>query len=229
MCNRYKTPQLERFSELMPGPLFPKWRPGIGPWGRGPFVRDRGAGRELVVGQWALIGDRDTRANSAPRMTNCARWESIATLRTFKGPWARKQRCIVPAEAFDYPNWESGRNVWWSFTRADGDLWALAGIYNDWTDPATGEVLPSYAMITQNCDGHPLLSRVHKHVDDLPDDQQDKRTVVPIEMTDIDVWLRGPVDEASDLVKLPPASLYVAGPTTASAPPGPGPVQASLI
>jgi len=34
--------------------------------------------------------------------------------------------------------------------------WALAGLWNEWADLATGEVLPSYTVITQNCDGHPV-------------------------------------------------------------------------
>jgi len=136
----------------------------------------------------------------------------------------------VPAESFDYPNWESGKNEWWTLRRADGELWALAGIYNDWTDPTTGELVPSYAMVTQNCDGHPLLARFHKPEPDLPLGKQDKRTVVPIELKNIDTWMRGPVDEASDLVKVPPASLYLAGPAAAAVPRSlPPPEQPSLL
>lgn len=216
MCNRYRPPREpldERPGELAPGPVFPRWKPSIGPFGQGPFVRDKGTGRELVVGQWALIGDHDKKADNKPRMTNNARWETIATLRTYKGPWARGQRCIVPAESFDYPNWESLKNEWWTLRRADGEVCALAGIWNDWTDPATGELVPSYAMVTQNCDGHSLLARFHKPDEKLPADQQDKRTVVPIELADIDTWLRGSIEEASALIRVPPASLYDAGPS----------------
>lgn len=50
----------------------------------------------------------------------------------------------------------------WRFRRRDGDLWGLAGLYNEWTDPVTGEIVPRYTMRTLNCDGHPLLSRMHK-------------------------------------------------------------------
>ena len=52
--------------------------------------------------------------------------------------------------------------MWWTLRRADGEPWHLAGIWNAWTDPTTGEVFESYSMLTQNCDGHPLLSRFHK-------------------------------------------------------------------
>ena len=46
--------------------------------------------------------------------------------------------------------------------RADGAPWALGGIWSEWTDPASGEIVPSYSMITINCDDHPLLARLHR-------------------------------------------------------------------
>lgn len=149
-------------------------------------------------------------------MTNCARWEELAQKKTYKGPWARSQRCLIPAERFDYPNWESGSNVWWTFRRADGQPWHLAGIWNAWTDKATGEVFESYSMLTQNCDAHPLVNRFHKPDPDLPPDKQDKRTVVPLEVGDFRTWLTGTNEEAARSVTLPPVELYDAGPDQVS-------------
>lgn len=51
-------------------------------------------------------------------------------------------------------------------------------------------------MLTQNCDGHPLLSRFHRPEPSLPMDKQDKRTVVPLEVSDFKTWLTGTEDEA---------------------------------
>ena len=87
-----------------------------------------------------------------------------------------------PRRTFDHPNWETNKNVWWTLRRADEQPWHLAGIWNAWTDPTTGEVLESYSMLTQNCDGLPFLSRFHKSEPDLPPDMQDKRTAVPLEV-----------------------------------------------
>ena len=64
--------------------------------------------RELVVGQWALI-PWFAKAAKRPYSTN-ARFETVATAASFKQPWARSQRCIVPADWFDEPHWESGKN-----------------------------------------------------------------------------------------------------------------------
>ncbi|CAM5796324.1 hypothetical protein [Rhizobacter fulvus] len=95
--------------------------------------------------------------------------------------------------------------------------------WNTWVDPATGEVFESYSMLTQNCDGHPLLSRFHKPEVLLPMDQQDKRTVVPLEVADFRTWLTGSVEEAKALIRLQPTDLYDARPD------GPTAVQPDLL
>ena len=214
MCNQYAPPGPERVAEYFrtEQPREP-YRPGIGPWGRGPFVRTTPAGREAVVGQWALIADNAKEAKSSARiMTNNARSESVASKPTFRGPWARGQRCLIPAESFLEPNWESGKNVWWRFRRADGNPWALAGIWNTWTDPTSGEIVPSYTMMTINADAHPLMSRMHKPDPKLAPNEQDKRSVVVIEPVDFDVWLGGTIEDAKSLIRLAPMEVFAAGP-----------------
>jgi putative SOS response-associated peptidase YedK len=200
----------ERFRVTVPAEPY---KPSIGPWGRGPFIRLRNGSRECVVGQWALIGDGAREAVSSARiMTNNARSESVAEKRTFRGPWLRGQRCLIPADHFQEPNWESGRNVWWRFRRADSSPLALAGLWNDWADPATGEILPSYTMLTMNCDGHPLLARMHKPDPKLPADRQDKRAVVPLDEADWEAWLQGSVPQVAGLLRVPPVGSLLAAP-----------------
>lgn len=70
----------------------------------------------------------------------------------------------------------------------------------------------SYSILTQNCDGHPLLSRFHKPETSLPMDRQDKRTVVPLEAGDFRTWLTGTEKEAKALIRLQPAERYDARP-----------------
>ena len=216
MCNRYVSPEagdMERYFHL--GGRNP-WRGGeVFPRGQGPFVRSAReapeAGRELVVGQWGLV-PWFAKTPKLTYSTNNARAEELAAKATFKHPWARGQRCIIPAVSFDEPNWESGKNVWWRFRRADGQLWGLAGLWNTWTDKTTGEIVESYTMLTLNADDHPLMRRMHKPDPKLGQDQQDKRSVVPIELADLDTWLGGTREEASKLLRLAPAETFEAGP-----------------
>ena len=71
------------------------------------------------MGRWGLIPWFSKTAD-IKFSTNNARSEELASKASFKDPWARGQRCIIPADWFDEPNWETGRNVWWRFKRADG-------------------------------------------------------------------------------------------------------------
>ena len=195
------------------------WRGGeVFPRGQGPFVRAArevpGAGRELVVGQWGLI-PWFAKSPKLTYSTNNARSEELAAKATFKLPWARGQRCIIPALSFDEPNWESGKNEWWTFRRKDGALWGFAGLWNVWTDKDSGELHESYTMLTLNADAHPLMRRMHKPDPKLGPDQQDKRSVVAIEAADVDLWLAGTVEQAATLIRLSPVETFDAAPAPA--------------
>ena len=134
-------------------------------------------------------------------LTNNARIEGIAERVTYRGPWRQGQRCLILADWYQEPNWETGKNIWWRLRRADGAPWALAGLWSQWTDPQTGELVPNFTMITCNCDGHPLLGRLHKPDPKLPANQQDKRAVAHIDPADWSTWLHGTQAEAQTLVK----------------------------
>jgi hypothetical protein len=43
--------------------------------------------------------------------------------------------------------------------RAIDDRWPLE---NDWKDPQTGEIVPSYTMVTMNAETHPLMRLMRK-------------------------------------------------------------------
>lgn len=218
MCNRYTPPavaEIER--EWAIGSRSPVrwWDEVLFPRGSGPFIRrardDAGYSRELVAGQWGLI-PWFAKESKLKYPTNNARSEEMAGKASYKLPWARGQRCIIPAADFDEPNWESGKNVWWRFRRADSRPWGLAGLWNTWTDKVTGEVHESYTMLTINADAHPLMRRMHKPDPKLAADRQDKRSVIPIEPEDYDQWLAGSQKDAEALLRLAPVEAFDAGP-----------------
>lgn len=220
MCNLYQPSLFEKIDiRFAPKDHLGLYKPWIGPLGMGPIVLP---GNRAKLAQWGLIPPnsptkRPATPDGKPLSTNNARRERLSTALSFRDAWKRGQRCIVPADSFDEPYWGTGKNIWWRFWRADGDLWALAGLWSEWTDPATGEVVPSYTLITQNCDGHPLLALMHKPEKDkatgevLPADKQDKRTVVPLEEADWDTWLNGTIEETEALIKVPPVESFKHG------------------
>lgn len=225
MCNLYGTVDAQTLrTQLFVGIPSQPWDLIVAPLKTGVFIRGQAEG---VSGQWGMIPpgslERKPRSKTTgrPLSTNNARRETVATTWTFRYPWQRGQRCLIPAWWVQEPYWgishddllsASKKSVPWRFRRADGEPWALAGLWSEWTDPATGEVVPNYTMLTQNCDGHPVLGLMHRPVKDRPVDQQDKRSVVPIERTDWDVWLNGSPDEASTLIRVPDADLLDHGP-----------------
>lgn len=212
MCNRYETtPPSVVEAYFRASAEGQHWPPGVFPRTPGPFIRRArdatGYEREVVVGTWGLI----PWFAKEPKLkfpTNNARSEELEAKASYKDPWKRGQRCIIPASTFDEPNWETGKNVWWQFKRADGDPWGLAGLWNTWIDKATGEVHESYTMLTINADDHPLMRRMHKPDAKAPPDKQDKRSVIPLEAVDFDRWLEGTVDQAKKLMKLTPVEVF---------------------
>nr|WP_315428113.1 SOS response-associated peptidase family protein [uncultured Albidiferax sp.] len=226
MCNRYTPPNeldIERLWHIGARNQPKWWKPVVAPLLPGPYIKP---GNVLEVGQWGMIPPNSkshvpTAADGRRLSTNNARDDRIATAFTYRGPWKHGQRCLIPAESFVEPYWgHRNKNIWWKFARTDGNPWALAGIWSEWTDPVTGEVVPSYSMLTQNCDAHPLLRLMHKPTLDpltkLPAAEQDKRAVVPIEQEQWDAWLNGTVEQARALIQLPALELFAHGPEDSS-------------
>lgn len=216
MCTRYISPEA--------GDIERHWHVGrdnawrglqLFPRSTGPFVRAArdsvAPTRELVFGQWALV-PWFAKAAKLPYATVNARFEEITTKASYRDPWHRSQRCIIPVASFDEPCWETGRNIWWRFARADGARLGLAGLWNTWVDKSTGEVVESFTMLTVNADAHPLMSRMHKPDPTRGPSDQDKRSVVPIADHDVDQWLFAAPPEAARLVRMPEVSLLVGGP-----------------
>ena len=201
MCNRYTPPRADRIYETWRVNPKGTYKDLIVPRAPGPFVTP-GA---CEVGQWGLIPPYSAVRNAIsregrPLSTNNCRMETMHSSPVFRLAWQRSQRCLIPAESWDEPYWGTGKNIWWRFARGDGLPWALAGLWEIWTDRQTGEVLHSYTMITQPAAEHPVLSKMHRP-------GKEKRAVVPLEPDDWDVWLNGEPEQARALIRLPSVEM----------------------
>ena len=143
-------------------------------------VVGRAGKREAILARWGLVAATARTIN--PRLSTFnARSETVATSPTFKGAWAKGQRCIVPAEAVYEPDWRSGRHVPTRLQRADGNPLAIAGLWDKWAAPS-GEVLLSFTMLTINADAHLLMKHMHRP-------QDEKRMLVMLADDANDEWL----------------------------------------
>jgi putative SOS response-associated peptidase YedK len=223
MCTRYISPEagdIERHWHI--GGRTPmRWVREVFPNYQGVFIRaarePAAFERELVLGQWGLI-PWFAKDRKLKYPTSNARSEELTEKASYKHPWARGQRCVIPAMSFFEPNWETGKHVPWQFKRSDGAPWGLAGLWNTWVDKETGEVVESYTMLTINADQHLLMGKMHKPDPKRPPHMQDKRSVVPIELADVDTWLSAPVEVAAKLVKLAPVATFDAAPGLGTSP-----------
>lgn len=80
--------------------------------------------------------------------THNARLESIDEKPTWRTVFARNH-CVVPLSGFIEPIYEgeyAGHMV--SFARQDGELLYAAGVWDEWVNKETGEIIPSFSIIT---------------------------------------------------------------------------------
>jgi len=122
------------------------------------------------------------------RKTYNARSETVAVLASFREAWRAGQRCIVPAECIYEPSWETGKAVRWRIGQAGDVPLGIAGIYASWRHP-DGREMASFAMLTVNADGHPLMARFHRP-------GEEKRMVIVLHPDDYAAWLSCSVAEA---------------------------------
>ncbi|RDU95167.1 SOS response-associated peptidase family protein [Trinickia dinghuensis] len=87
----------------------------------------------------------------------------------------------VECVGFYEPNYESGNAVRWRISMADGQPFAIAGLWRAWNEPE-GTAL-SFTMLTVSADQHPLMSRFHR-----PGDE--KRCVIVLSPAQYGEWLK---------------------------------------
>ena len=127
------------------------------------------------------------------RHTYNARSETVAERPSYRTAWRKRQFCLVLADNFYEPNYETGKAVRWGIQTADSNPFGIAGIWDKWTDPASGEVVVSFSILTVNADEHPVMNQFHKAGDE-------KRTPFIIQAENFDHWLRADIPTATQML-----------------------------
>jgi putative SOS response-associated peptidase YedK len=171
------------------------------PGGVGPFMANC-LPTELLPGMFGVVphwGD----PKKLSRMTYNARSETVAEKPSFQSAWKQRQFALIPVESFYEPCYETGQPIRWRIQRADGEPFALAGIWERRMHD-DGPAHWSFAMLTINADDHPLMKRFHKPTDE-------KRSVVVLDPEDYEAWLRARTEaEARSLLQPFDPELMVA-------------------
>lgn len=115
-------------------------------------VQRRGDGetieqRELRTARWGLIPSWAKDPSIGSRMIN-ARMETVAEKPSFRSAFAAR-RALVPASG--YYEWYEGRSKTkqpFFITPKDHSVLAMAGLYEFWKKPDTGEWIASFTILT---------------------------------------------------------------------------------
>lgn len=127
------------------------------------------------------------------RHTYNARSETAAEKPSYLSAWRRRQYGLVLVDDFYEPNYESGKALRWKIELATGDPFGIACLWDRWTDPATGELVVSFSMLTVNADEHPVMCQFHKAGDE-------KRTPVIVAPELHDSWLSADQEQSAKLM-----------------------------
>jgi putative SOS response-associated peptidase YedK len=87
-----------------------------------------------------------------------AKAETVSKLPMFREAY-RKRRCIVPVDGFFEWRAERGSKQPYAIAMKDRSPFGLAGLWENWKDPATGEWVRTFCIMTTAAND--LVSRIH--------------------------------------------------------------------
>jgi putative SOS response-associated peptidase YedK len=205
MCGRFTLTQpaeiaarfeLDNFAP--PEPEFYEPRFNVAPTQRIVVIPTTDGQRVARRMRWGLIPvwAKDKKIGNA--MIN-ARAESLATKPAFRSAF-KSRRCLIPADGFyEWQVTRQGKQPY-RITLADGSMFAFAGLWERWRDPATDEWIESCCIVT--CYPNELTVKFH---DRMP---------VILGDADYDSWLTGTPEQAIELLKPYPAGVMRAYPVS---------------
>lgn len=133
-------------------------------------------------------------AAAVSRGTYNCRSETAPEKPSFRAAWRQRQWALVPMSSFFEPCWETGRSVRWQLTDGSQQPFAVAGLWEQWRDPLTGQHLRSVTLLTVNADQHPLMSRMHRP-------GEEKRMLVLVGSSDYAYWLQASNGQALEVLR----------------------------
>lgn len=175
-------------------------------------VRDRDGEREAVLMRWGLVPFWSK--GLPPKFpTINATIEKLETAAAWKGPWARGQRCIIPASGFyEWQLRSDGKSKQPYFIKpVEDETFSLAGIWDN-SFTATGERVTSCAIITMRAND--LMADIHNHTGGKQLEREQRRMPAILLKEDLEVWLKGTPEEAKRVLKEYPSGSMVAWPVS---------------
>ena len=123
---------------------------------------------QLQYYQWGLIPAWVKTPDEAMKMrsyTLNARSDTVFTKPAFRQA-IRRRRCLIPADGFYEWRLFNGRKYPYYIYLKSKAVFSLAGLWDQWTDRATGEIYKTYSILTT--DANTLLAQIHNTQKRMP-------------------------------------------------------------
>jgi putative SOS response-associated peptidase YedK len=144
--------------------------------------------RALENFRWGLVPSWAKDVDIATKLIN-ARAETLAEKPSFRTA-LKKRRCLVPADGFYEWNKAEARQPY-HIRRKDGELFAFAGLWDEWRDPnlpSDAQTLRTFTIVT--CAPNEMMSQLHH------------RMAVILRPEDEALWLAPDADDVPSLLDL---------------------------
>jgi putative SOS response-associated peptidase YedK len=128
--------------------------------------------------KWGLIPSwvkTTESANDIRYKTFNARLESIDNKPSFSGSF-RSRRCLIPVKGFFEWQHAGEKKIPWYIHRADDDIISFAGLWDEWVENHTGEIINTFSIITT--EANDLMAVIHNSKKRMPailDKTEEKR------------------------------------------------------
>ena len=145
--------------------------------------------RELVMLRWGLVPFWAKDPSIGNRMIN-ARAETVAEKPSYRNAY-KHRRCLVLADGFYEWRRQGDVKTPYYISLASGEPFALAGLWENWTDKESGESLQTTTLITT--EANDFMAPLHH------------RMPVILEAATATDWLAGSKDLLDDVAAITPA------------------------
>ena len=118
--------------------------------------------------KWGLIPEWTRTAEDAESIrfkTFNARSESINTKPSFSSSFSSK-RCLVPVRGFFEWQHAGKEKIPWYIYLPNNQIITLAGLYSEWTNTGTGEILSTFSIITT--EANEMMAEIHNSGKRMP-------------------------------------------------------------
>lgn len=149
---------------------------------------DENSQRELVMLRWGLVPFWAKDVSIGNRMIN-ARAETVAEKPAYRAAY-RHRRCVVLADGFYEWRREGDTKTPYFISLASGEPFALAGLWENWTDKESGDAMQTTTLITTAAND--FMTPLHH------------RMPVILESNSAGEWLAGSNDLLDDVAAITP-------------------------